>query len=293
MGLRDRLKPAFLRYAFGGLTRRLSQAFQCPQCGQNRAAFLDRKLFHGIYHCAGCALRFRYPYETAAESAHFYQQDYSEASIVQDAHDSALIAQIKQKGFAGTDYDRSHNVRAFSALAQMQPGQRVLDFGANWGYTVQQLQDAGFAASGFELSTQRAALGKSLGLEILTREDDIPQNLDVIVSNHVIEHVPRPANTLQMMYARLRPGGYLIAYTPNGDEAYRRKNPAGFHAVWGRAHPVLLTSDFVTKLFPDQAIFVSSNDDTQSLARWQGTSRLIDICDGYGLLFCVRKPQIQ
>lgn len=85
-----------------------------------------------------------------------------------------------------------------AAMAGMPADSRVLDFGANWGYGVWQLRQAGFSAIGYELSEPRAAYSTRLGVEIFTDWSEIQGRapFDVVFSSHVLEHTPDPARAL-------------------------------------------------------------------------------------------------
>ena len=42
-----------------------------------------------------------------------------------------------------------------------------------------------------------------------------------------------------------RPGGWLVAFFPNGSDECRRANPERFHCNWSRLHPVYLTDEYL------------------------------------------------
>ena len=90
----------------------------------------------------------------------------------------------------------------------------------------------------------------------------------------------------------VKPGGRVIAYTPNGGIGAQRKIPTQFHRSWGRVHPVLLSSDCIVKAFPFEPLLLTSDDSPENLARWDGRSRMIDACEGEGLLLVIRRPEL-
>lgn len=288
MGILTRLSPSFIRYVFSGLSHRLTRSKICPDCGSAKSRRIDTKGFHGFYACAGCAISYRYPYETVAEMAAFYQSEYGDGSIATDIPASPVLEQLVQKGTAGTPFDRSWHLRVFSQLG-MQQGSKVLDFGTSWGYFTLALQQAGFIAFGFEISKPRAAVAVKLGVTVFSNEADIPKDLDVVCSTHVIEHVPKPLNKLREMLSWVKPGGTVIAYSPNGGIGAQRCIPKEFHSSWGHVHPVLLSAECVSKAFAHEPIFITSDDSPENLARWDGKSRIIDACEGAGLLFAIRR----
>ena len=103
------------------------------------------------------------------------------------------------------------------------PGGRHLDFGAGSGHVLQLLLDRGLDAAGFDPSPDRQALlvekvgdhKHFLGI----KGTDSTEQFDVVLLMEVVEHVLD--EDLREMLARVarfvKPGGYLIASTPNNE----------------------------------------------------------------------------
>jgi len=173
----------------------------------------------------------------------------------------------------------------------MKPGMRMLEFGANWGYATWQFKQAGFDVDAYELSKPRAAYGEKLGINIETDSDKIKGSYDFIYSCHVLEHVPNPKETLLQQMDWLKPGGMLVAHTPNGSKLYQESNKKSFHKSWGQVHPVLLTDQFIQKLFASENLLITSDDQPTRVAEWDRQSRCIDPCAGAGLFFAIKKDE--
>jgi SAM-dependent methyltransferase len=60
-----------------------------------------------------------------------------------------------------------------------------------------------------------------------------PESVDLVLLNHVIEHVPHPAETLRRLAAVLKPGGEIHGATPNVDAWDARL----FGSDWVGWHP--------------------------------------------------------
>ena len=58
---------------------------------------------------------------------------------------------------------------------------------------------------------------------------------DAVFTNHVLEHVPDPNMALTQITLTLRPGGWLVAFFPNGSDECRRANPERFRMQLGSA----------------------------------------------------------
>lgn len=260
-----------IRYVIGGLKRRGRQPRRCPSCHSHVARRVDRKGFHDLLRCINCSLLYRWPYETAAEMARFYQRNYQQTGLTTDLPDETALNQLMAAQFRGTAKDFSRVIELLGVL-NIPRGARVLDFGANWGYGVWQLQQAGYAAVGYELSRPRASYSRKLGVEVLADWDAVETRapFDVVFSSHVLEHTPDPAQALRQKLAVLAPDGWLIAFFPNGSEVFQKSDPSAFHRIWGQVHPVLLDEKFVRNILPGPALVVGAHcaDDIEGLKRW-------------------------
>jgi len=154
-------------YAVDGLLRRARQRCACPSCGSLASKRLDRKGFHELRHCNNCELMYRWPYETQKEMARFYQNTYQQTGLTTDLPDPASLTNLLATSFRGSSKDFFRVINLLKTLS-VPAGARILDYGANWGYGVWQLRQAGFSAIGYELSKPRAAYSANLGVEVIT-----------------------------------------------------------------------------------------------------------------------------
>ncbi|MBM3794771.1 MAG: class I SAM-dependent methyltransferase [Acidobacteria bacterium] len=280
----------FWQYALGGVWRRLGNAPACPCCGSGAGVVVDRKWFHSLIECAGCGILHRYPTERDREMAEFYQQAYDEPGFASEMPDEATLQQLLATNFKGTPKDFSGQIAILKALG-LRPGDRLMDFGASWGYATYQFRQAGFAAEGFELSKPRAAYGRRLGLDIAVQPPAHGPLFDMVYSCHVLEHVPNPLQTLNQMLAWVRPGGMVVAQTPNGSRDFRAASPAAFHRLWGRVHPFLLTAEFVKRNFGHLPGYVSCDDRPASVSAWDRQSCRVADTGGSNLFLAIHKNQ--
>jgi SAM-dependent methyltransferase len=104
----------------------------------------------------------------------------------------------------------------------LPPPGRHLDAGCGHGAIVHELLARGFDAHGFDISRWMVEQAQRFRPETAERFqagdfDAIPfdGHFDLITCLEVLEHVTEPADALGALRARLRPGGRLIATTPN------------------------------------------------------------------------------
>jgi len=107
-------------------------------------------------------------------------------------------------------------------LGELAPGKRVLDVGCGTGELVGFLVENGFAAEGIEPSADAVAIAKdrgrpvrNLALEEFVSEGSETAGFDAVVLINVLEHVPDPAQVIELCKAILKPEGVICARVPN------------------------------------------------------------------------------
>ena len=106
-----------------------------------------------------------------------------------------------------------------SLLQFKLPPAKILEIGCAHGGFVAMLRQAGFDATGLELSPSIVRLAaETFQVPILTGpiEDQsiAPHSLDAIVMMDVLEHLPDPLGTLGRCFELLKPDGILLVQTP-------------------------------------------------------------------------------
>jgi 2-polyprenyl-3-methyl-5-hydroxy-6-metoxy-1,4-benzoquinol methylase len=280
---------ARMKYLLAGMRHRFTRPAVCPCCGARGGKTVDQKYVYRLFRCENCGILYRHPSETQEEMNAFYQSEYAQAGLTTDLPDEKELNRLIETNFAGTVKDFSFLPVILKSLG-IEPGARVLDYGANWGYSIYQLRRAGYQADGFEISEPRAAFGAKLGVEIKTSIMALSGGYDAVYSGHVLEHVPDPRASIREQIGLLGPQGYVIAHTPNGSEPRQHRSRDGFHKSWGQVHPVLLTDDFVVRNFGQMPAFVASETAPPSeLAKWDRQSVNRAALDGGELFFVLRK----
>ncbi len=196
----------------------------CPVCGGTQAQAilaLPGTRFLTV-QCTACGLGSLFPRPRNEEIAAFYPPQYYGAEGQKFA--GLIEALVRLVG--------ARHARFFAR--QTQPGGRILDVGCGRGVTLHALAGAGFQCWGFEVS---AAAIEGLDSRIQTRvagsltEAAFPhQFFDEVILWHVLEHIPRPAETLAEVHRILKPGGVVIVAVPNFSSWQARLfGPAWFH----------------------------------------------------------------
>jgi SAM-dependent methyltransferase len=152
-----------------------------------------------------------------AELDAFYAKDYK-----YDAH--LLIANEKR-----------WRARHILGVAMPTGAKRVLDIGCMYGYLLEEARTMGaHTAMGVELSAGPARAAREKGLDVFcgtieSFAESNPQPFDLIVAQHVLEHVTDPMSFLHCARRLLAPDGVLCVCVPNFDARARRV----FREAWG------------------------------------------------------------
>ena len=96
---------------------------------------------------------------------------------------------------------------------------RVLDFGCGNGGMLNIIKEKSDIAHGVEVNRHSAKIAKSNGMKVYESISDLPDEneYDIVVSNHVLEHVRNPAGTIESLKNHLISGGLLCLKIPMKD----------------------------------------------------------------------------
>jgi SAM-dependent methyltransferase len=203
--VRQRLNAGLYRTVTGE-----GDARPCPLCGD--VDHTPRVAGHGyrMVACASCGLWYLNPMPTAAALARLYEESY---------FTSAVATTTGYADYAGMADDARDTFRRRLALVDRHVGSgRILDVGAGYGYLAE------VAATRFperwvvERSASAAAhVPPPARVVVGTWEQaEIPERyFDVVSMQDCLEHFPDPLAALAKTRASLRPGGALLAVTPN------------------------------------------------------------------------------
>jgi SAM-dependent methyltransferase len=134
------------------------------------------------------------------------------------------------------------------AAARFKKAERVIDFGAGLGQLARAMANAtGVRVVGIEHS--RAQIDEALSqankdgeahlLDLRLGDVEKPPlnaeewgQFDVAHARFLLEHVPRPANVVQVMAKAVKPGGRIILADDDHDNLRLWPEPPGFSIVW-------------------------------------------------------------
>ncbi|RLA51979.1 MAG: hypothetical protein DRR42_08870 [Gammaproteobacteria bacterium] len=196
-------------------------------------------------------------------------------------------------GFKGTPRDYTKYLSVLDSLS-VAPSSHILEFGCSWGYGSWQLARAGYSVDAIEISGPRGEYASTqLGVSVLKDLENSEDSYDVFFSSHVLEHVPSLRKVIESAFKVLNPGGYFVAVTPNGSNAYRLANPKSWNSLWGDVHPIFLDDEFYQMEFGDSPYCLASVDGSAHFIKaWveqNGGHQEVGDTSGEELLIIVKK----
>lgn len=207
------------------------EAVACPACGSSRIVLLEvmslprqvtRRRLGFVTGCRECGVLFSNPLPTPEQLARFYdpigpwaasQRDHLEGLEKRETErlkrqKPPIRANRRQRP---RDYLLEGMDTYFPVLAPV-PGAKALDFGCGDGKFLDSLRGLGWTTYGIEPSGNHAFRRHH-------RLDSVPQDasFELIILNHVLEHVLRPLEVLQQLAGASREGGFLFVGVPRLD----------------------------------------------------------------------------
>lgn len=219
----------------------------CPNCGTR--ARPDRPLYRkhfgvaSVYQCRGCELLFRPTgLQSTAVARWYYSRLYGDQGIATEPTTTDRATALARARAA--DKDRSPLVEALLPLVP-ESARHVGVLGASWGYELLCLEHLGVPLYGIEPGEPRREHGKrSFGLELHASVADAAKaghRGGIVISSHVLEHIPRLTDVLDEVDRELAPVLHLHL-TPRVDPLTPR-----IAVVIGREHPLGVTEAFWMK----------------------------------------------
>lgn len=189
----------------------------CPACDMKVHSFFCTKNSHGIYKCRECQMLGIYPLPSGLEDT-VYNDDYFSSA---------------EHGFGYMNYDEDKEpMRPVfeSYLADLDKYTtrkgKLLDIGAATGFFMDIANKKGWTTEGIDISGYAAKVARSKGLNVkhgvLDNNSFKENDFDVITMWDVIEHLPDPISTLNIVGKLMRDNGILLINTPDSGSLYAR-----------------------------------------------------------------------
>ncbi len=203
-----------------------TETVSCLVCGEKESGIEapDLRDFEygvpGTYQlrkCNACDQLFLSPRPTEADIMRCYPEDYHgyQTNSISKLYD--LL----------TEFQMNHRFNKYLELLGKRKA-AILDVGCGDGYVLGALKKRAphWTLAGVELKREIAEQGQKQGFDIfcgtLEQCTFAPASFDLLIMNHLIEHLHDPLLTLKKAHELLKPGGYVIGEAPNFDSLDRR-----------------------------------------------------------------------
>ena len=171
-----------------------------------------------------------------------YEENYHMIAIDPDGKERKLLE------------ERNHSLEATKEisefLSKIKPG-KILDIGCGPGWILSSLNND-WKKHGIEISKFASKYASKFGkIHCGTVEDYQESGFDVIIMNHVIEHIPDPILAIKKIYSLLNKGGIFIIGTPDFDSGAARRYGSNFRLLHDPTHVSLFSSDSMHRFLRD------------------------------------------
>jgi len=198
--------------------------------------------------CLNCGVMFLAVRPPASEMARYYRDDYEPYQNTYHPIAEAFVGwRTKKEG---------------KMLLKYCPSAKdLLDVGASWGKYIKAMRDRlNFKVVGVEPNSAMCAEGKRRGLDLRAGEllaQKFPdQSFDILVMNHVIEHLSSPRKEVREIFRILRPGGLALLRTPNEDTPERHFFGRAWLAYEFPRHLILFNRETLSRLLEKEGFEV-------------------------------------
>ena len=118
------------------------------------------------------------------------------------------------------DFERTNDAqRRFKSNLKFVAGKKIADFGCGSGDFLKLVHPFCESVIGIELQQNYIDDLNAVGISCTNNLESIDDgSLDVIVSFHVIEHLPNPLDTLELLKRKVVSGGYVLIEVPHAND---------------------------------------------------------------------------
>lgn len=181
----------------------------CPLCNVSHLSEWTVKRSLNLWRCSNCSLVLL---DTDKPMADFF--DDIEEEFFSDGY-------LRRRDVFAERFLLNKARNRLKVIRRFCPEGRLLDLGTGTGELLPVAREMGYEVEGLDYSKSLVDYARTQYGITVHHGDlssvDLPHQYDVVVMNHVIEHVTNPVETLKQIKNILIPGGVLYLATPNID----------------------------------------------------------------------------
>lgn len=203
-----------------------------------------------------------------------YEESYHEIAIDPDGKKRYLLE------------EREHSLTGIPEIIKWvsdRPGGKILDIGCGPGWFLSSLGSE-WNCHGVEVSAFASKVASNSGtIYNGTLQEYIETGFDVIVMNHVIEHIADPVSVLKKIKKMLKHGGIFIIGTPDFDSAAARRYGDNFRLLDDPTHISLFSQESMYRCLRDIGFHVDDVEFPYFDTPWFNKEDLLKILDDTGV----------
>lgn len=203
-----------------------------------------------------------------------YESDYHEIAIDPDGKTRSHLNE-REVALSGCN-------EIVSYLKEHTPG-KILDFGCGLGWILSTL-NSDWDKFGIEVSKFAADHASNFGSIYRGNYMNYSEKeFDVVVMNHVIEHLPNPEEAIAKVHSILKPKGLLIIGTPNFDSGAARKYGNRFRLLNDPTHISLFSEDSLRRFIRDHGFKIIKAEYPFFDTPWFNAENLLRLLENDGV----------
>lgn len=203
-----------------------------------------------------------------------YEESYHEVTIDPDGNKRYLLE------------EREHSLAGIPEIKKWvseRQGGKILDIGCGPGWFLSSLGSE-WDCYGVEVSSFASKIASKSGtIYNGTLEEYTETGFDVIVMNHVIEHIADPISVLKKVKNILNDDGVLIIGTPDFDSAAARRYGDNFRLLDDPTHVSLFSQESMYRCLRDLGFHVDDVEFPYFDTPWFNKDDLLKILDDTGV----------
>lgn len=186
--------------------------FRCALCKRSEGrVLLTWEAGYEVLECAFCGF-------STANFGIGNPQDHVRVSYDNDVYYEKFLREIVEHyDYRKDTMGKERFQYSVTRLGLDESTASVLDLGCGAGWFLSYLRERGVKARGLEVNPMavRFCEGRSLDVSDSPLKKEPDGNYDVITMFDVLEHLDDPIDVLATARRKLRPGGFVVGYTPN------------------------------------------------------------------------------
>jgi len=209
------------------------------------------------------------------ESARGYEEEYHKVTIDPDGKKRNLLTEREQS---------LSRIKEITGYLDTSKGGKILDIGCGLGWLLSYLDD-GWDKFGIEISEFASNHAKQYGNIFNGTLEGYLNNskFDVIIMNHVIEHLENPVYALNKVKSLLSDKGVFILGTPDFDSAAARRYGDKYRLLNDPTHISLFSLDSMHRCLRDHGFKIKKVEYPYFDTPYFKKDNLLKILDGKGI----------